>query len=246
MSKCVVRMEQKIGKEQQEMKEKAMVLFSGGVDSTTCLGLAIERFGKESVIPLSIAYGQKHQKEVEAAKKILGYYGLQGMELDLTPVFAYSNCSLLSHSNQDIPQESYASQLEGNQGTPVSTYVPFRNGLFLSCAASMALSVGCTCIYYGAHKDDAAGSAYPDCSEAFLTSMDSAVYEGSGKALRIIAPFITCNKAQIVKEGLRLHVPYELTWSCYEGSEHPCGRCATCLDRKKAFEANGVTDPYFS
>lgn len=225
------------------MSEKAMVLFSGGVDSTTCLGLAIERFGKENVIPLSIVYGQKHEKEVEAARKVLEHYGLKGMELDLTPIFAYSDCSLLSHSSQEIPEESYASQLEKQNGAPVTTYVPFRNGLFLASAASMALSLGCSCIYYGAHRDDAAGNAYPDCSEAFLKSMDEAVYEGSGRALRIEAPFISSNKAQVVKEGLRLGVPYELTWSCYEGGDRPCGRCGTCIDRQKAFEANGVADP---
>lgn len=225
------------------MKEKAMVLFSGGVDSTTCLGLAAERYGIGQVVPLSIVYGQKHKKEVEAARKILEYYGIKGMELDLTPVFAYSDCSLLAHSGQEIPEESYASQLQKQQGAPVSTYVPFRNGLFLASAASMALSVGCSCIYYGAHQDDAAGSAYPDCSEAFFSSMNHAVYEGSGKALQIKAPFINCNKAQVVKEGLRLHVPYELTWSCYEGGDHPCGRCGTCMDRQKAFEANHVPDP---
>lgn len=224
------------------MKEKAMVLFSGGVDSTTCLGLAIERFGKEWVVPLSIVYGQKHEKEVEAARKILTYYGLEGMELDLTPVFAYSDCSLLAHSRQEIPEESYADQLKKRQGAPVSTYVPFRNGLFLSCAASMALSMGCSHVYYGAHQDDAAGSAYPDCSEVFFHSMSQAVYEGSGRALQLEAPFLHCNKAQVVKEGLRLHVPYDLTWSCYEGGEHPCGRCGTCLDRQRAFEANHVPD----
>ncbi len=225
------------------MREKAMVLFSGGVDSATCLGLAIERFGKENVIPLSIVYGQKHEKEVEAAHKILDYYGLKGMELDLTTIFAYSDCSLLSHSGQEIPEGSYARQLEEREGAAVSTYVPFRNGLFLSSAASMALSVKCSCIYYGAHGDDAAGNAYPDCSEAFLRSMNQAVYEGSGKVLQIEAPFINCNKAQVVKEGLRLGVPYELTWSCYEGKEHPCGRCGTCIDRQKAFAANHMTDP---
>ena len=75
------------------MAQKAMVLFSGGVDSTTCLGLAIEKYGKENVIPLSIHYGQKHDKEVQAAERILAHYGIQGMELDLTPVFAHSNCS---------------------------------------------------------------------------------------------------------------------------------------------------------
>lgn len=225
------------------MKEKAMVLFSGGVDSTSCLGLAIERYGKECVVPLSIMYGQKHKKELEAARKILDYYELKGMELDLTPLFAYSGSSLLSHSTQDIPEESYAAQLQKQNGAPVSTYVPFRNGVFLASAASLALSVGCSCIYYGAHQDDAAGSAYPDCSESFFAGMNSAVYEGSGKALRLEAPFIHCNKAQVVKEGLRLGVPYELTWSCYEGKERPCGRCGTCIDRQKAFEANHAADP---
>lgn len=225
------------------MKEKAMVLFSGGVDSTTCLGLAIRQYGKENVIPLSITYGQKHKKELEAAAQILNYYGLDGKELDLTPVFAESSCSLLSHSRQEIPKESYAGQLEKQPDGLVSTYVPFRNGLFLSCAASVALSMECTCIYYGAHQDDAAGSAYPDCSRAFFDSMNSAVMEGSGKILRIEAPFIGCSKADVVKEGLKLQVPYELTWSCYEGGDSPCGRCGTCIDRQKAFEANHVKDP---
>lgn len=225
------------------MAEKAMVLFSGGVDSTTCLGLAIERFGKENVIPLSIIYGQKHSKELEAAKNILNYYGISGMELDLTQMFSYSNCSLLTHSNEAIPKESYAEQLAESDGMPVSTYVPFRNGLFLSAAASMAISLKCTYIYYGAHMDDAAGNAYPDCSEAFYNSMNTAIYEGSGKVLKVEAPFISCNKAKVVKEGLRLNVPYELTWSCYIGETKPCGCCGTCIDRKRAFEANGMIDP---
>lgn len=225
------------------MTEKAMILFSGGIDSTTCLGLAIERFGKENVIPLSIVYGQKHAREVEAARQILEYYGIKGLNLDLTPVFAYSNCSLLAHSPDEVPLESYAEQLKETGGTPVSTYVPFRNGLFLASAASVALSKECTCIYYGAHRDDAAGNAYPDCSEAFYQGMNQAVYEGSGKQLRIEAPFVKCNKAEVVKEGLRLKVPYKYTWSCYIGEEEPCGKCGTCLDRQRAFEANGIEDP---
>lgn len=168
---------------------------------------------------------------------------MEGMEMDLSGIFAYSNCSLLEHSDEEIPEASYAEQLKGSEGTPVSTYVPFRNGLFLSCAASIALAKGCSCIYYGAHQDDAAGSAYPDCSESFYKSMDAAVFEGSGHALHIEAPFIRMNKAQVVAEGLRLKVPYEYTWSCYEGKEKPCGVCGTCIDRRKAFEANGVKDP---
>ena len=220
-----------------------MVLFSGGVDSTTCLALAIEKFGKENVIPLSVHYGQKHEKELEAAQKILDYYGLEGMSLDLTAVFAQSGCSLLAHSEEEIPEMSYEEQQKGRNGEPVTTYVPFRNGLFLAAAASMALSVNCSFVYYGAHRDDAAGNAYPDCSQAFYDSMNQAVYEGSGKALRIEAPFVGCNKAEVVKEGLRLGVPYELTWSCYEGKDKPCGKCGTCLDRAAAFAANGVKDP---
>ena len=225
------------------MAEKAMVLFSGGVDSTTCLGMAIERFGKENVIPLSIFYGQKHSKEVEAAKNVLAYYGIEGLELDLSSMFTYSDCSLLSHSTKDIPEESYAEQLKKTNGAPVSTYVPFRNGLFLASAASIALAKDCSYIYYGAHHDDAAGNAYPDCSEAFYKGMDQAIYEGSGQMLRIEAPLITWNKAQVVKEGLRLNVPYHLTWSCYEGGDKPCGKCGTCIDRENAFLANGVKDP---
>ena len=225
------------------MAEKAMVLFSGGVDSTTCLGLAMERFGRENVIALSIVYGQKHEKEVESARKILEYYGIKGLELDLTPIFAHSDCSLLSHSHREISKGSYSDQLKERKGAPVTTYVPFRNGLFLASAASMALSMGCSRIYYGAHGDDAAGNAYPDCGEAFFDGMNQAVYEGSGRALRIEAPFINRDKARVVAEGLRLGVPYELTWSCYEGGERPCGRCGTCIDRQKAFEANHVADP---
>ena len=147
---------------------KAVVLFSGGVDSTTCLGMAIDKYGKENVIALSISYGQKHLKEIEASNKIAAYYGVEHLQMDLEKIFAYSDCSLLRHSDQEIPEESYAEQLEKTDGKPVSTYVPFRNGLFLSCAASIALSKECNVIYYGAHADDAAGNAYPDCSSAFF------------------------------------------------------------------------------
>lgn len=225
------------------MSEKAMVLCSGGVDSTTCLALAIEKHGKENVCALSIYYGQKHVKEIEAAKAVLEHYGIEGTSLDLTPVFAYSDCSLLSHSTEDIPEESYAEQLAQRGGQPVTTYVPFRNGLFLSAAASVALSKNCSVIYYGAHHDDAAGNAYPDCSEEFVNTMNHSIVLGSGGDVRIEAPFVRWNKAQIVAEGLRLQVPYQLTWSCYEGGDKPCGKCGTCLDRIRAFEANGVTDP---
>ena len=222
---------------------KALVLFSGGVDSSTCLGMAVEKYGAENVIALSIYYGQKHDKERQAAQRTAGYYGVQLKTLDLALIFADSDCSLLSKNNEAIPEESYAEQLAKTGGKPVSTYVPFRNGLFLSSAASIALSNECGVIYYGAHSDDAAGNAYPDCSERFNNAMNEAIFTGSGEQLHIEAPFVSMTKADVVRKGLELNVPYELTWSCYEGGEKPCGVCGTCRDRIAAFKANGVTDP---
>ena len=222
---------------------KALVLCSGGVDSTTCLAIAVERYGAENVTALSVSYGQKHSRELQAARDVADYYGVRLQTLDLAAVFEGSNCSLLSGSDQAIPTESYDEQLKKTNGAPVSTYVPFRNGLFLSCAASVALSHGCEEIYYGAHSDDAAGNAYPDCSVAFNDSMNRAIVLGSGNKLRVTAPFIGLNKAQVVARGLALGVPYEKTWSCYEGGERPCGVCGTCRDRLAAFAANGVADP---
>lgn len=222
---------------------KALVLFSGGVDSTTCLGIAVDKYGAENVIALSVAYGQKHDKEIRAAEKISAHYGVEFRTLDLALIFADSDCSLLSSSSEEIPQETYAEQLAKTGGKPVSTYVPFRNGLFLASAASIALSNDCGVIYYGAHSDDAAGNAYPDCSAEFNEAMNTAVWLGSGKQLKIEAPFVSLTKAEVVKKGLELNVPYELTWSCYEGGDRPCGVCGTCRDRIAAFRANGVTDP---
>ena len=222
---------------------KALVLFSGGVDSTTCLGIAVNKYGADHVLALSLYYGQKHSRELEAARKIAAHYDVKHKELDLALIFADSDCSLLRGSTEDIPKESYAEQLKKTDGKPVSTYVPFRNGLFLASAASIALSNGCTEIYYGAHSDDAAGNAYPDCSSDFNDAINRAIYLGSGEELRVVAPFIGMNKAQVVAEGLKLNVPYELTWSCYVGGDKPCGVCGTCRDRMAAFRANGMDDP---
>lgn len=222
---------------------KALVLCSGGVDSTTLLAMAVEKYGADNVHALSISYGQKHEKEIQSAKAVAAYYGVTQRFLNLAEIFKDSNCSLLSQSSEDVPQESYADQLEKTDGSPVSTYVPFRNGLFLSSAASMALSLECSVLYYGAHHDDWAGNAYPDCSAEFVEAMNRAITLGTGGELHMEAPFVTWSKADIVAKGLSLGVPYELTWSCYEGGEKPCGVCGTCIDRTRAFELNGVTDP---
>lgn len=223
--------------------EKVMVLFSGGLDSTTCLAMAVDRYGKENVLALSVYYGQRHDRELQAAKEVLDYYGVKGMEINLENIFADSNCSLLTHSKEEIPEKSYEEQLRESGEKPVSTYVPFRNGLFLSAAASIAIAQECTSVWYGAHRDDAAGSAYPDCSKVFFDSMAAAIFEGSGQSIRLEAPFIEKTKADVVAQGLELKVPYELTWSCYEGNQKACGRCGTCIDRIEAFKENGVKDP---
>ncbi|HEY4532689.1 MAG TPA: 7-cyano-7-deazaguanine synthase QueC [Fusobacterium sp.] len=222
---------------------KALVLFSGGLDSATCLAMAVQKYGAKQVVALSVSYGQKHNKELEAARNVANYYQVELIELNLSKIFSYSNCSLLSHSSKEIPRHSYAEQLAEQKEEILSTYVPFRNGLFLSTATSIALSKDCNIIFYGAHGDDAAGNAYPDCSPAFHKAMNTAIYEGSGRQVRVEAPFLGLHKKEIVKRGLDLNVPYELTWSCYEGGEHSCGQCGTCIDREKAFEENNSIDP---
>lgn len=228
------------------MRAKAIVLNSGGVDSTTCVAVAIERLGEENVVTASICYGQKHKKELECAKRIAEHYGVEHYELDLSNVFEMSNCSLLKNSDEEIPEMSYEEQIKQNGEGKVSTYVPFRNGLMLAAMATLAQSIypeDEVDIYLGAHSDDAAGDAYADCSIEFVEAMCKAINIGTYKKASIIAPFVGKHKADIVAEGLRLGVPYELTWSCYKGGDKACGKCGTCIDRQTAFEANGTTDP---
>lgn len=227
---------------------KALVLSSGGVDSTTCLGLAVHELGAANVVSVSMFYGQKHKKELEAAQKIAEYYNVKHYELDLSVVFAQSNCSLLSHSTQEVPEGDYVDQIGRSENGMVATFVPFRNGMFLSAAASLAVSLFPNeevYIYIGAHADDAAGNAYADCSENFIDSMNDAIYLGTYEKVSIKAPFAGCNKAQIVAKGLspQLSVPYHLTTSCYNGREKACGKCGTCIDRVKAFRINNAIDP---
>ena len=137
---------------------KAMVLLSGGLDSSTALAIAVDKHGAQNTIALCLSYGQKHEKELSSARAVAAHYGVELIETDVSYIFKYSNSSLLKGSDNEIPKESYAKQIEKTGGkAPVSTYVPFRNGLFLSVASSIALSRECDIIYYGAHADDAAG-----------------------------------------------------------------------------------------
>ena len=226
--------------------DKAIVLSSGGVDSTTCVSIAVKKYGKENVLTISALYGQKHKKELECAEMIANYYGVEHTVIDLTKtgIMDGSNCSLLEGSNAEIPEESYAEQIKKKK--TVSTYVPFRNGLLLSSVAAVAMARfpdDNVDIFLGAHADDAAGNAYADCSVDFTEAIGKAINIGTYGKVRLKAPLVNLNKAGVVKIGLELGTPYSLTWSCYKGGDKPCRVCGTCIDRANAFKINGVEDP---
>lgn len=225
---------------------KVLVLNSGGLDSTTCVGIAVDKYGAENVATLKAYYGQRNEREVACARAVAKHYGLRTYDLELTNVFEHSDCPLLAASSQTIEHSSYQTQTEQANGQGVSTYVPFRNGVFLSCAASFAMQLFPSeevALYTGVHKDDIAGRAYADCAQDFIDHMDTAISIGTYERVSLEAPLVNMNKAEIVATGLMLGVPYELTWSCYENAEKPCGKCASCLCRLDAFAKNGATDP---
>lgn len=228
--------------------KRALVLSSGGIDSTTCLAIAIKELGAENVDAVIVYYGQKHSKEIAASELVTDYYGVKRHSLDLSKVgiFDASECPLLEGRSEAIRHESYAEQIEHDGEGMVRTYVPFRNGLMLSAVAALAMSLypeDEVAIVIGAHADDAAGRAYADCSVEFVKTMDEAIKIGTYEKVRVWAPLVELNKSQVVEIGLNLKAPYQYTWSCYEGGEKPCGTCGTCIDRQKAFEVNNSTDP---
>lgn len=149
----------------------------------------------------------------------------------------------MQQSTEEIPHESYAGQIKKQHGEPVSTYVPFRNGVFLSVAASIALAQNCSVVYYGAHADDAAGSAYPDCSSDFNNKMNEGIYIGSGRKVQLAAPFVNLSKKDIVATGLQLKVPYELTWSCYCGGENRAAAAEPVSIEKRPLRQTGCRTP---
>lgn len=226
---------------------KALVLSSGGLDSSVCTSYAVNKYGRENVYTASLYYKQKHKRELDSAKKIAGFYGLRHLEKDISDAMSHATsvCSLMEGSDVKIDDRSYAEQI-ADSGKP-NTEVPLRNGVFLILAGSIAMSLfpdeECVVIY-GAHSDDAAGNAYPDCSVEFADTADKLIQLGSRGLVRLERPLIDLNKAEVVKMGLELGTPFELTTSCYRGGEKACGiRCATCLDRINAFRTNKVIDP---
>lgn len=208
-----------------------LILFSGGVDSTTCLALA--KNVDPNVRCISFDYGQRHKKmELKSAKEIAAYYDVPYEVIDIRSIFSNGKSSL-TNADLEMTLGAYKDQED------INTEVEFRNGVFIAILTSLALQYGADKIYYGAHQDEA-GNIYPDCSPEFFKAMADAVYYGSGKKVTLEAPFINKTKADIVKCGLDLSVPYEMTYSCYMGTDPACGKCGTCIDRIKAFKANGL------
>lgn len=225
---------------------KAVVLSSGGLDSTVCLALAVKEFGNENVFALNIFYGQRHKKEIEASKKIAEYYHVKRIELDLSACFKDCKSSLMESSNEEISTGTYHEQLSNGR---LHTVVPFRNGLFLSAAVSLILGQNPDdelVIYLGNHAGDIENHEYADCSTEFTDAMTKAIYFGTDGKVTFVSPFEGKKKSEIVKCGLSINVPFNLTWSCYNGKEKPCGCCPTCLQRQEAFKENNVGDPLVS
>lgn len=224
----------------------ALILCSGGLDSSVCTSYAVDKYGKDNVITASLFYGQKHSRELESAIKIAEFYGLKHIEQDISEAMSHTKavCSLVDGSDIQIDDRSYAEQI-ATVGKP-NTEVPMRNGIFLVMAGSVAMSLfpdeECVVIY-GAHADDAAGNAYPDCSPEFADTADKLIQIGSRGLVKLERPLINLNKAGVVKLGLELGTPFEFTTSCYHGGSKACSVCGTCRDRVEAFKANNVIDP---
>ena len=217
------------------MKKKAVVLLSGGLDSATTLYFAKDQgFQCHCLI---FDYNQRHKKEIESAKRIAKAARCAQRIIKIS--LPWKGSSLLDkkmsvHSPQSIVHS-----------IPL-TYVPARNIIFLSFALSYAEAIKASSIFIGANAIDYSG--YPDCRPEFYRAFIRAVNLGTkagveGQGFTIFTPLIKMTKAGIIKLGTRLKVPYELTWSCYQGGKRPCGRCDSCLFRAKGFREAGVADP---
>jgi 7-cyano-7-deazaguanine synthase len=223
---------------QSPRKTKAVCLFSGGLDSTTALYAALQK-GYE-VQTLTIHYGQTHEKEVECARRIASSLGLENHVIRFS--LPWGGSALL---DREIPIPLGRQESEMAEEIPV-TYVPARNSVFLSFAASYAEACGAGVIFLGANALDYSG--YPDCRPEYFVAFSEAIRRGTkagaeGRIIRIEAPLLRLSKKEIVELGVSLGVPFEKTWSCYRGKEIPCGGCDSCLLRAKGFREAGIRDP---
>jgi len=217
----------------------SIVLFSGGIDSTTALYWALSQF--ENVHALTFDYGQRQRVEIRLARRI-------AKKLNVSQTILHVDLNQIGGSSltdKKIPLPQYKSLEELETGPP-PTYVPFRNGIFLSLAAAWAESKGIKAIVCGFNTLDSPN--YPDTREEFIKTMEEAINLGT-KAyfthdnIKIIAPFVDFKKSEIIKEGLSLGADYSYSISCYAGTEIPCKKCSSCLLRRKAWKDTGLKDP---
>ncbi|MGD8192400.1 7-cyano-7-deazaguanine synthase QueC [Brevibacillus ginsengisoli] len=218
-------------------KKKAVVVLSGGLDSTTCMGIAKEA-GYE-LYPLTFDYGQLHNREVEQAKQIASFFEVPAHKIVNMGFLREIGGSALTDDSVEVPTDGV------EDGIP-STYVPARNLIFLSLATAYAEVIGAEKIYVGVSAVDFSG--YPDCRPAFIESMNETInlatrVGSEGTDLVIEAPLQHLSKQQTIELGLSLGVPYHLTTSCYQGGDEACGVCDSCRLRIKGFKEAGAKDP---
>jgi 7-cyano-7-deazaguanine synthase len=231
--------------------KKAVIILSGGLDSTTCMGMA-EQSGY-SLYPVTFDYGQLHRIELMNARKVAEYYGAaERLKQIALPFLRDFGGSALTDDQIAVPRMDTnqgsvpgAFITDANDDIPV-TYVPGRNLLFLSIATSYAEAIDAEAIYMGVNALDYSG--YPDCRPDFIAKVEEVISLATkvgvqGRAIRIYTPLIHMTKADIIREGLRLGVPYQLTTSCYNGGEKACGECDSCVLRLKGFAEAGSSDP---
>ena len=212
--------------------DKAVILLSGGLDSTTTLYLAKNQ--GYALCAIIFDYNQRHKAEIDFAKKIAG---LNNIEYHLVKIDLSWAKSSLTDDNIEVPHNRNLFYKE----IPL-TYVSARNIIFLSYAFSLAESISAKKIFIGAHIQDY--SAYPDCRPEFFDGFQKAFNSGMKyQDIEIVAPLIDKSKKEIIEIGLNLGVPFQHTWSCYQGGELPCEKCDICRFRMKAFEELGMKDP---
>jgi len=216
---------------------KAVVIASGGVDSSTLLYKTVN--DNYETYALTFIYGQKHKREIESAKKICEGIKVHHKIIDLSVLKDVLSGSALTDSGVEIPEVPETAEY---YETLRATIVPNRNSIFLSIAIGYAVSIKANYIFFGAHHSDR--GVYPDCRQEFVEAFEYAERLANDSThLVISAPFVRMNKSEIVKLGAELGVPYKEAWSCYKGGKIHCGVCSSCRERKRAFQEAAVLDP---
>lgn len=212
---------------------KVVALVSGGMDSVTMLYM-LKNLMQHEVKALSVHYGQRHFKEIAYAEAICERLEVPIIKVDMHGLAPLINKGALM-GDGDVPEGHYANE------SMKQTIVPNRNMIMLSLATGHAIAIGYNAVAYAAHQGD--HTIYPDCRRSFVEVMRRAIRQCDWNELDLLVPFIMQFKEDIVKEGTKLGVPYELTWSCYRGGNIHCGKCGTCVERKEAFQKAEVEDP---